>query len=196
MKDKLNKIPTWFWITLFVVIVGLLAYEGYSYYQIRQDLVASEKEKELLKVELEQTQQKIEEQKVLLEQVTAEKDKFFAESEDLKGKLALLQENFDKAKIDNDRLVKEVGDLKEDLRLWNGDIKDLKEIKLVVNRRRRSVSQLRSRVWDIKEKIQQEIDRVEMEMGNQGYLVKDGKPTPVPGSIELEKIIVTRPLQK
>jgi len=189
-----------------LVVLGLIAalvYEGYSYYKVREALDTSEQEKQQLKIDLAETQQKFDEQQALLMQITNEKDqllseksKLLADSEELKGKLAKLQEDFDKAKLENERLAGEIGDLKEDLRLWNGDVKDLKEVKLVVERRRRSVHKLRSRVWDIKVQVQAEIDRVETEMGNQGYLVKNGKPTPVPGAIELEKIVVTQPAAK
>lgn len=113
------------------------------------------------------------------------------ETEDL---LRQAQEEKESLKEENAVLNKTVAGLKEELRLWEGKIKSLDEKKLVIEKRSQSIKELRKRIWDLKVKAQREIDKIKMQLGNQGFLTKGGKSTfSREKTVQLEKIVVTHP---
>jgi chromosome segregation ATPase len=133
-----------------------------------------------------------------------EKERSYIEVESIKSKLVKVEELLHQAQKEKkfaqqeqERLSSELAGLKEELRLWEGKIKDLSERKLVLGRKAASSKELAQRIWDLKVKTQQEVDRQELEAGNCGYIVKEGKPTFTRDKvIELKKIIVSHPKQK
>ncbi len=113
------------------------------------------------------------------------------ETEDL---LRQAQEEKESLKEENAVLNKTVAGLKEELRLWEGKIKSLDEKKLVIEKRSQSIKELRKRIWDLKVKAQREIDKIKMQLGNQGFLTKGGKSTfSREKTVQLKKIVVTHP---
>ncbi len=95
-------------------------------------------------------------------------------------------------KEENAKLSKTISDLKDELRLWEGKINSLDEKKLAMQKRSQSLKELRKRLWDLKIKTQQKIDKIKMQLGNNGFLTKAGKSTfSREKTIQLEKIVVT-----
>ena len=150
--------------------------------------------------ELEQLASLIEEREVSLLELSRDKESFRSEVVDLKLQLAQfkrLLEQADKEKKDlqvkNEGLTKDVSSLKEDLRVWSGEISDQSEAKLVLARRTQSLKELRRRMSDLRTKARARIKTITMVLGNQGYLTKDGKTTYTgDDTIKLEKIVVIK----
>jgi uncharacterized protein involved in tolerance to divalent cations len=102
------------------------------------------------------------------------------------------QEEKKSFKEENAVLNKTIADLKEELRLWEGKIRSLDEKKLVTDKRSRSIREVRKRIRDLKIKAQREIDKIKMQLGNQGFVTKGGKSTfSREKTVQLEKIVVT-----
>ncbi len=94
----------------------------------------------------------------------------------------------------NSALNVNIKKLQEEVRLWEGKIKNLDEKKMVLKRKAQSMQELNKRVNDLKTKAQKEIDAVKMQLGNNGYLTKNGKTTfSREKAVQLEKIVVTHP---
>ncbi|MDD4954476.1 MAG: hypothetical protein PHP17_00335 [Candidatus Omnitrophica bacterium] len=131
--------------------------------------------------------------------VNYDKDTLMGELIQIKAKLAQTQEMLNAAKGENESLKQKNAALNDDinkltgeLRLWEGKITSLDEKKLVAERRTRCLKELGQRIRDLKVKAQQEVDKVKMELGNQGFITKGGKTTfSREKIIQLEKIVVT-----
>ena len=133
--------------------------------------VAVNYDKDTLMVELVQIKARLNETEKLLRQAQEEKRSF---------------------KEENAVLNKTIADLKEELRLWEGKIRSLDEKKLVTDKRSQSIREVRKRIRDLKIKAQREIDKIKMQLGNQGFVTKGGKSTfSREKTVQLEKIVVT-----
>jgi chromosome segregation ATPase len=185
-----------FGLLLILFFVGAIFFY-YQWDMVKKAFVAAEKENVLLKEELTKTQVKLQQKDSELTSITKEKDDLQVKMSQLEGVLAQLKQDKKVLEEEKVRLNNEMASLKESLRLWEGNISDLKEVNLVLEKRTKGAQELRKRILDLKAKIQQEIDRFKLELGNRGYITKEGKPTlSQKREIELEKIIIKRPAKK
>ena len=207
MINKKMQVNVGVFALLVISLIGgtiFLFYERDSFNKIRsfleQALKDSEDQRVKLKIAIGELQNQLKEKEEIITKVSEEKDKFRAEVEDLKLKLAKLQEFLDKSEVEkkllqskNAGLERDLVSLKEELRLWEGKITDQSEKKLVLERRVKSIQELRRRIIGLKVRARQEIDKIKLALGNQGYVIKEGKLTITKEKIvELEKVIVNR----
>lgn len=170
-------------------------------YSMRELLNITRNENLKLKQELESTKVKLE----LYNQVLKEKEDLQQELNELKSTLKETQDLLTQAKGDKDILAtgakqfsSELKSLLNQMRLLEGKIGGLDEIKLALQARIQSIKELRGRIRNFKReaflnkvKVQKEIDRIKLEKGNRGLVIKNGQPTvSTQKTIELEKIII------
>jgi len=90
-------------------------------------------------------------------------------------KVASLQER-------NNHLEVEMGSLRGQLDFWEGNVKNVDEGKVLLNLYRGHMSLVKTRIRDFKKDVRnvrrlaaREKDRIKLMLGNNGYLIKDGK---------------------
>lgn len=154
----------------------------------------------------------VEKQQIQFQALTQENDSLLAEKEallkevdDFELRLLQLQELLTKEQqakealqSENENLNQEVFNLQDEIRLWEGKVTNLEEVKIVKDKRTQSKRQLKknirilyAKVREEKNRIQAEINRIKAEMGNRGFMTKNGKATFIPESeVQLDKIIV------
>jgi chromosome segregation ATPase len=153
-----------------------------------------------LKAELEQLRGLIQEREESMLKISRDKEAFRSEVTDLKLQLAQFKRLLEQAEqekkdfqVKNQDLNREISGLKEDLRLWSGEILEPSEAKPAFERRKLALRQLRKRISDLKRKTRQQVRTITMVLGNQGYLLKDGRSTYADeDTIKLEKIVVIK----
>lgn len=181
-------------IAVIILAVILIVYQHKIIRSLRMALGAAQSE--TVSVDLGG---KFKDKKGVFVAVNYDKDTLMGELVQIKAKLAETQDMLNAAKGENESLKEknitlnqDIDKLKEELRLWEGRIASLDEKKLVAERRTRCLKELSQRIRDLKVKAQQEVDKVKMELGNQGFITKGGKTTfSREKIIQLEKIIVT-----
>ena len=190
-------------ITLVLLIAAILGVAGVIVYQTRiirslkEVIQASEEQK--LHINLGSLEEKLNNKEGTLAVVKKSEAEIKFEIEELKAKLnqtvALLEEankQKDALQQENASMGEQLAALKEELRLWEGQINNLEEKNMVLERRSKGWKELKKRISDFKRKAQKEMDRIKMELGNQGYITKEGKTTfSRKNIVELEKIIIT-----
>jgi chromosome segregation ATPase len=190
-------------ITLILFIVAILGVTGVVLYQthiirsLKEIIQVSEEQR--LHVSLGSLEEKLNNKEGTLAVVKKGTAVIKIEMEELKVKLnqteAMLRDaNEQKGTLqqENDNMVHQLAVLKEEVRLWEGQINSLEEEKMVLERREMGLKELKKRIRDFKVKAQKKIDRIKMELGNQGYITKQGKTTfNQKNIVELEKIIIT-----
>lgn len=172
---------------------------------LEQRLVISEKEKVNLRRELEEARTKLLSQEELYNQVFKEKEALNLDLNELKLTLSEFEELLNQARNEKQLLEgqakkanRELVSLKENARLLEGKINALDEVKLFLNMRLEVLKELQQRIINFKReallnkvKAQAELDRVKLELGNRGFVTKDGKSTVnTQRAIELEKIVI------
>jgi chromosome segregation ATPase len=178
--------------------------------QIRQAYSVSEEEKLHLKTELEETRTKLTRQEELFGQILREKEALNAEVNNLRMELSQSEQQLRKSELEKQVLSDEarksrqaLNDVLERLRLLEGKISDLGETKASLEARLEALRELRGRIRDLrrdaymkKVEAQKEMDRIKLEKGNRGLVIKNGQST-LTGqrAVELEKIIITAPPQ-
>ncbi|MFA5362043.1 MAG: hypothetical protein WC335_02180 [Candidatus Omnitrophota bacterium] len=181
-----------------------------SLQQIRQAYSVSEKEKTQLKAELEEIKNKFSHQEELFGKILKEKEALNAELNDLRLELNQSEQLLRKSQLekqvfeDDARKAREaLAAARERLRLLEGKIIGLQEVKASLEVRLQSLRELRGRIRDLrrdaylkKVEAQKEMDRVKLEKGNRGLVIKDGRST-LTGkrAVEIDKIIITVPPQ-
>lgn len=183
-------------VSIIVLAVFLVAYQHKIIRSLRTAL--SSAAGETISVNLGD---KFKDKKGILVPVSYDKDTLMGELVQIKAKLAETQELLNNTTQENEALKekntalnKDVERLKEELRLWEGKINSLDEKKLVAEKRKQSIRELGRRIHQLKKKAQEEIDKIKMELGNQGFITKGGKTTfSREKIIQLEKIVVTHP---
>lgn len=153
-----------------------------------------------LKSELKELASLISEREDSLLELSRDKESFRTEVVDLKLQLAQFKRLLDQADkekkdilVKNEGLTKNMSSLKEDLRIWSGEISNKGEAKLVLARRKQSLKELRTRMSDLRAEARKQIKTITMVLGNQGYLIKNGKTTYADDdTIKLEKIVVIK----
>ncbi|MFA5338188.1 MAG: hypothetical protein WC330_07635 [Candidatus Omnitrophota bacterium] len=196
-KANMNKGLLIFLIAAVVLGAFLIIHQQKIIRSLKRAL--SSTKSETVSVDLGQVGDKLKGKKGTFVAVSYDKDTLMVELAQIKAKLneteKLLkqaQEEKESLKEENAVLNKTVADLKEELRLWEGKIRSLDEKKLVTDRRNKGIKELRKRIWDLKVKAQREIDKIKMQLGNQGFLTKGGKSTfSREKTVQLEKIVVT-----
>lgn len=178
-------------------VAGVIVYQTHIIRSLKEVIQASEEQK--IHVNLGSLEEKLKNKEGTLAVVKKNEATIKFELEELKAKLnqteALLSEaNKQKETLQQENAVmgEQLAALKEELRLWEGQINNLEEKKMVLERRAKGWKELKKRISDFKVKAQKEIDRIKMELGNQGYITKQGKTTfSLKNIVELEKIIIT-----
>ena len=207
-KTAINRI-------IFVLFVVLIA--GAIYYfvhinkimnQLERRLDYSEGERLRLQTDLDASRSIIDSQKTQLQSAEEEKQALEQELDDLEVQLLQVQELLNNEKqrtqtleSDRQKLQAALTDAQEEIRLWRGEIVSLDEVSTVLAKRKsakrqfvRNIRTLREKVYQEKIKLQKEIDRMQLEAGNRGYLTRNGKPTSVSkDAVELDKIIIRSP---
>lgn len=207
-KTAINRI-------IFVLFVVLIA--GAIYYfvhinkimnQLERRLDYSEGERLRLQTDLDASRSIIDSQKTQLQSAEEEKQALEQELDDLEVQLLQVQELLNNEKqrtqtleSDRQKLQAALTDAQEEIRLWRGEIVSLDEVSTVLAKRKsakrqfvRNIRTLREKVYQEKIKLQKEIDRMQLEKGNRGYLTRNGKPTSVSkDAVELDKIIIRSP---
>ncbi|MCM8773259.1 MAG: hypothetical protein NC820_00755 [Candidatus Omnitrophica bacterium] len=217
-KFEVNRVL--FFLFIFVVLLGLVLfwYEKSAYRRINSYLEEwnslLNKENKGLNIMLGKMGEKISQQDEIIHRqdekiqqqadsimaLSIERDKFRLETENLQSLLGQLREELVKVKeeketyrIMNDELNKELSNLKEEIRLWSGRINSLGEVKEVLRRKKFGMRELSSRMREFKDNEQEEKDRLGLKLGNNGYLIRDGKSTLISKKvIDLEEIVVER----
>lgn len=97
--------------------------------------------------------------------------------------IAQLQEQSSRLTDENTRLTGEMVTLKERLNFLEGDVKNLEEAKRLIAEYKGKFRLVKAKIrvfnreaYEAKKAAQQERDRVASLLGNNGYLVRDGKP--------------------
>ncbi|MCK9615254.1 MAG: hypothetical protein M0R48_07120 [Candidatus Omnitrophica bacterium] len=188
-------------ILISAIVLGafLIVYQQKIIRSLRRALSSAPSER--VSVDLGQLGDKLKGKKGAFVAVSYDKDTLMVELAQIKAKLNATEDLLKQAqeekeflKEENAALNKTVAGLKEELRLWEGKINSLDEKKLFTARRSQSIKELSKRIWDLKVKTQREIDKIKMQLGNQGFLTKGGKSTFSREKIvQLEKIVVTHP---
>lgn len=209
-KNRLNFII----ILLLIVVIAtetiFFVMQYHSLQQIRQAYSISEKEKIQLSTELEETKTKLSHQEELFGQILKEKEALTVELNNLRSELSQSEQLLRKSQLekqvfaDDARKSREaLAVVRERLRLLEGKITNLQEVKASLEVRLQSLRELRGRIKELrrdaylkKVETQKEIDRVKLERGNRGLVIKSGQST-LTGkrAIELDKIIITAPPQ-
>ena len=207
-KTAINRI-------IFILFVVLIA--GAIYYfvhinkimnQLERRLDYSEGERFRLQTDLDASRSIIDSQKTQLQSAEEEKQALEQELDDLEVQLLQVQELLNNEKqrtqaleIDRQKLQAALTDAQEEIRLWRGEIVSLDEVSTVLAKRKsakrqfvKNIRTLREKVYQEKIKLQKEVDRMQLEKGNRGYLTRNGKPTSVSkDAVELDKIIIRSP---
>lgn len=172
---------------------------------LEQRLAISEKERLNLKKELDEIKTGFLTQEELYSQIFKEKEIVDLELKDSKLILKQIKELLDQAKDEKQVLEKEVGSitkrlvsLEKESRILEGKIKNLDEINLFQDKQSKALRELRQRIKNFrrqaflnKVKAQAELDRIKLQLGNRGFVIKDGKSTvDTQRVIKLEKIII------
>jgi chromosome segregation ATPase len=197
-KRKNNKITLVLLIAAILGVTGVIIYQTNIIRSLKEVIQASSEQK--VHVNLGPLEEKLNNKEGTLVVVKKSQATIKFEMEELKAKLnqteALLRDaNEQKSTLqqENNNMSQQLAALKEELRLWEGQINNLEEKKMVLERRAKSLNELKIRIRNFKVKAQKEIDRIKMELGNQGYITKQGKTTfNHKNIVELEKIIITR----
>ena len=153
------------WIAI-ITAVSVLVYQEISNSHTRNylanQLSTLQNEQDLLIYSLSDSRRKI---TGLLVELYQEKERAYVEIQCLKDKIAKLQFSFSQiindkrlAQSENERLNKELASLKEELRLWEGKVKDLNEKKLVLIKIEATKRELAQRAKDIKANSHQALD--------------------------------------
>ncbi len=184
-KDK-SKIVLFLLITAILVITGVIIYQTYIIHSLKEAIQQTREEKlntkagplAVVKNSEAEIKSEIEEFKVKLNQTEV-----------------MLKEANEQKKIlqqEKEEMSRQLEALKEESRLWSGEIKSLEEKSMVLERRAKGLKELQRRIKIFKRKAQQEMDRIKSELGNHGYITKQGKCTfNRKNIVELEKIIIT-----
>lgn len=198
-KGNMNKGVLILLVAAIVLAAFSIAYQHKIIRSLKRALSSAQSER--VSVDLGQLGDKLKDKKGTFVPVAYDKDTLMGELVQIKAKLAqtedlLKQSQQEKESLreENAALNKTIAGLKEEVRLWEGKINSLDEKKLVLDKRNRSLKELRKRIWDLKVKAQREIDKIKMELGNRGFLAKGGKSTfSREKIIQLEKIVVIHP---
>jgi chromosome segregation ATPase len=173
-----------------------------QYIDFQQRLAVSEKEKINLKTELEELRTKLLSQEELYNK---EKEASNLELNELKLILSQTEESLNRFRNEKrvlegetERINGELILLKENARLLEGKINNLGEIKLFLDVKIKALKELRQRIKNFKKqallnkiRVQRELDRIKLELGNRGFVIKEGESTvDTKRAVELEKIII------
>ncbi len=177
---------------------------------IRRAYAVSEEEKMQLKTELEATRTKLSRQEELYLQILKEKESLNAEMNELRSDLSSSEQLLRKTQLEKQVLSDEarknreaLAEALEKLRLFEGKINNLQESKASLEARLEALRELRGRIREFRraeylKKIEEkkEIDRIKLEKGNRGLVIKNGQST-LTGkrAVELDKIIIKAPPQ-
>lgn len=207
-KTTLNR------IIFILVTVMLVSAVVYSYrlseviQRLQQNLTKSEQERIGLKISLEHSRDRIQAQQQMYAALAQEKEALRLELDDFNVRVLQLQELLSKEKqaneallSDHEQLHQEISTLQGEIRLWEGKITSLDEVDAVVAKRteskrelQKNIHALRAALQKEKQRIQAEINRIQLENGNRGYMMKNGEPTFTSESaVELERIIIRQP---
>ncbi len=183
---------------LMTVMMGLLIFsvnqfrENYVTLQASHEEISKAFEGQLslsqyYAAELTVTKQQLAEAQQLLTQAREENTNLQNLVGELNQKTIEFEQTIAKLKDENANLSTEMVSLKDRLRLFEGDVKDMAEAKAVIALFKEKlrvvkgkIKQFKREAYEAKVSIQKERDRIETLMGNTGFLVKDGsanKPT-------------------
>jgi chromosome segregation ATPase len=192
------------WIVI-LTATTILAYQWISFANTRLNLQnaisALEKQKEILRFELASLYKQVKEKEQLftlslkekytiLEALYKEKQRAYIEAEHLRAKIANLQNALSQKVNDNTNLGKELTAAKEELRLWDGKIKNLKEKRVILGKIAITKKALTQREKAIRDSSRA-LCYTPLATANYGYLVKKGSSTSSGDTaVELERIIV------
>ncbi|MDD4183518.1 MAG: hypothetical protein PHT53_06850 [Candidatus Omnitrophica bacterium] len=198
-KGNMSKGVLILLISAIVLAAFLVIYQHKIIRSLKEAL--SSTQGETVNVDLGPLGDKLKDKKGAFVPVKYDKDTLMGELVQIKAKLneteGLLrqaQQEKESLKEENATLIEAVDSLKKELRLWEGKINSLDEKRLVIGKRNQSARELSKRIWDLKTRAQREIDKIKMELGNQGFITKGGKTTfSREKTIQLEKIVVTHP---
>jgi len=198
-KGNMSKGVLILLVSVIVLAVFLVIHQHKIIRSLKEAL--SSAQNETVNVDLGPLGNKLKDKKGTFALVKYDKDTLMGELLQIKAKLAETEGLLRQAQQENESLKEEnaaltgaIAGLKEELRLWEGKINSLDEKKLVIKKRNQSLRELSKRIWDLKTRAQREIDKIKMELGNQGFLTKGGKTTfSREKIIQLEKIVVTHP---
>jgi chromosome segregation ATPase len=209
-KNRLNLFVILVLVLVIVTETVFFVMQYNSLRQIRQAYFVSEEEKIHLRTELEETKSRLSRQEELFGQILKEKESLNAELNNLRLELSQSEQLLRKAQLekqvmsDEARKNREVlAVVREKLRLLEGKITSQQEIKASLEVRLQSLRELRSRIRDLRRdaylkkiEAQKEMDRVKLEKGNRGLVIKAGRST-LTGkrAVELDKIIIKVPPQ-
>ena len=196
-KHENNKITLILLIAAILGIIGIIVYQTHIIRSLKETILMSEEQK--VHVNLGPLEEKLNNKEGTLAVVKKSEATIKLEMEELKVKLNQTEAQLDEANKQKEALQQEnvningqLAALKEELRLWQGQINNLEEKKMVLERRAKGWKELKKRISDFNLKAQKELDRIKMELGNQGYITKQGKTTfSHKNIVELEKIIIT-----
>lgn len=122
------------------------------------------------RAELAQATQELDQAKILLAQT--------------QSMLAETNQKFDAMKVEYDALSKQLAVLQEKMRLLDGDLANIGEGKIAIAMHKKGLRAVKVAIHNLKVAAQDERDKVALETGNLGYLVKDGKSSQVAASSE------------
>ncbi len=204
-KTTLNRIV---FILLIVIVAGAGVYSFYlsdTIEHLQQILSNTEQERIRLQTTLDQSHSRIQTQYATSITLVHDKEALQHELDDFKLRLLQLQELLTKEKQvnealqgDQDQLLQEVRTLRGEIRLWEGNVATLDEADAVIAKRAKSnreldknIRALRARLRASKRRIQGELDRLKLGVGNRGYMTEHGVLTFNVGSaVELDRIII------
>ena len=209
-KSRVNFVIVILLILVIITETVFFVMQYNNLQQIRQAYSVSEEEKMHLRTELEETKTKLSRQEELFGQILKEKEALNAELNDLRLELSQSEQLLRKSQLekqvfaDDARKSREaLAAAREKLRLLEGKISNLQETKASLDARLQSLRELRGRIRELrrdaylkKAETQKEMDRVKLEKGNRGLVIKGGQST-LTGkrAVELDKIIITVPPQ-
>lgn len=207
-KTTLNRI-------VFIVLIVIVAGGGVYFFHLsdtiehlQQILSNTEQERIRLQTTLDQSHSRIQTQYTTSITLVQDKEALQHELDDFKLRLLQLQELLTKEKQvnevlqdDQDQLLQEVRTLREEIRLWEGNIATLDEADAVIAKRAKSnreldknIRALRARLRASKRRIQGELDRLKLGVGNRGYITENGVLTfNAESAVELDRIIIRGP---
>ena len=97
-----------------------------------------------------------------------------------------LEKNISQLQVRNDTLTKEMADMETQLNYLSGNIKNITDGEALIRTYKARMKAVREKIKDFKreaelvrQKALKERDRIRMALGNNGFLIKDGKPVVV-----------------
>ncbi|MFA6282461.1 MAG: hypothetical protein WCY05_08200 [Candidatus Omnitrophota bacterium] len=197
-KREHSKLTSILLVIAILCVAGVIIYQTHIIRSLKEVIQVSEEQK--IHVNFGPLEDKLNSKEGTLAVVKKSQASIKFEIEELKAKLNQTERLLDEANKQKDALQQEnasmgaqIAALKEELRLWEGQINNLSEKNMVIERRAQGWEELKTRIWNFKVKAQKGIDRIKMELGNRGYITKEGKTTfNHKNIVELEKIIITR----